>query len=52
MQNSGTNVYNWTTLPDVIESIDLTPVYNDGETKYYQAGTIVEIYEGVYPNEQ
>lgn len=50
MGNSGTNNYNWPTMPSVINALALGNSYHDGETKYFSAGTIVEIWEGVYPN--
>lgn len=49
MTNGGTNVYEWTEVGE-ITSIAIASVYNDGTTKYFQTGTIFEIYEGVYPN--
>lgn len=50
MENNGTNNYNWPTMPSVINALALGNSYHDGETKYFSAGTIVEIWEGVYPN--
>ena len=49
MANEGTNVYEWPEMGE-ITSITVDSHYNDGTTKYFQAGTIFEIYEGVYPN--
>ena len=50
MSNQGVNNFLWSGLPEVIESIELKPYYNDGTTKYFQSGTVVELYEGVHPN--
>lgn len=50
MSNEGVNTFLWSGLPEVIESIELKPYYNDGTTKYFQSGTVVELYEGVHPN--
>ena len=55
MFNGGINSYSWTdfwSAFEKIESVYLTSVYNDGDTKYIQAGAIVEIWEGMYPNVQ
>lgn len=49
MANEGTNAYEWPEMGE-ITSIAVDSNYNDGTTKYFQAGTIFEIYEGVYPN--
>ena len=49
MANEGTSVYEWPEMGE-ITSIAVDSTYNDGTTKYFQAGTIFEIYEGVYPN--
>lgn len=49
MANEGTNVYEWPEMGE-ITSITVDSTYNDGTTKYFQAGTIFEIYEGMYPN--
>lgn len=49
MANEGTNVYEWPEMGE-ITSITVGSPYNDGTTKYFQTGTIFEIYEGVYPN--
>ena len=51
MSNGGINIYG-TGIddPGIIESIYLTSPYNNGTDKYMQEGTIVEIYEGVFPN--
>ena len=49
MSNEGTNVYEWPEMGE-ITSIAVDSPYNDGTTKYFQTGTIFEIYEGVYPN--
>lgn len=49
MANLGINLYEWLD-PGEITSIVIASPYNDGTTKYLQAGTIFEIYEGVYPN--
>ena len=49
MTNEGINVYEWPEMGE-ITSIAVDSIYNDGATKYFQAGTIFEIYEGVYPN--
>lgn len=49
MANDGTNTYEWPEMEE-ITSIAIDSPYNDGTTKYFQAGTIFEIYEGVYPN--
>ena len=49
MANEGTNIYEWPEMGE-ITSIAVDSVYNDGTTKYFQTGTIFEIYEGVYPN--
>lgn len=49
MANEGTNVYEWPEMGE-ITSITVDSHYNDGTTKYFQAGTIFEIYEGMYPN--
>ena len=51
MANEGTNVYEWPEMGE-ITSITVDSRYNDGTTKYFQAGTIFEIYEGMYPNVQ
>ena len=51
MANEGTNVYEWPEMGE-ITSITVDSTYNDGTTKYFQAGTIFEIYEGMYPNVQ
>lgn len=50
MANNGINNYSWSTMPPVINTLALGNAYHDGETKYFSAGTIVEIWEGVYPN--
>ena len=51
MSNSGWNVLTWPNKPDVIESIGFNSGYtNDGETNFFQNGTRIEIFEGVYPN--
>ncbi len=53
MANSGVNSYEWKNFDEPITSIGVTSAgENDGETTYIQAGTIVEIYEGVFPNVQ
>ena len=49
MTNEGINVYKWPEMKE-ITSIAIDSSYNDGTTKYFQAGTIFEIYEGTYPN--
>ena len=49
MENEATNVYEWPEMEE-ITSIAVDSLYNDGTTKYFQAGTIFEIYEGMYPN--
>lgn len=49
MANLGINLYEWFD-PGEITSIVIASPYNDGTTKYFQTGTIFEIYEGVYPN--
>ena len=51
MSNGAINIYG-TGIddPGIIESIYLTSPYNNGTDKYMQEGTIVEIYEGVFPN--
>lgn len=49
MANDGTNIYKWPEMEE-ITSIAIDSPYNDGTTKYFQAGTIFEIYEGMYPN--
>lgn len=49
MTNEGTNVYEWPEMGE-ITSIAVDSYYNDGTTKYFQTGTIFEIYEGTYPN--
>ena len=49
MANQGINVYEWPEMGE-ITSITVDSIYNDGTTKYFQAGTIFEIYEGMYPN--
>lgn len=37
--------------PETIHTVVIEPAYpHDGETKYFQSGTIIEIYEGVFPN--
>lgn len=51
MANEGVNVYEWPEMGE-ITSIAVDSNYNDGTTKYFQAGTIFEIYEGMYPNVQ
>lgn len=51
MANEGANVYEWPEMGE-ITSITVDSPYNDGTTKYFQAGTIFEIYEGMYPNVQ
>ena len=51
MANEGINVYEWPEMGE-ITSIAVDSHYNDGTTKYFQAGTIFEIYEGMYPNVQ
>ena len=51
MANEGANVYEWPEMGE-ITSITVDSTYNDGTTKYFQAGTIFEIYEGMYPNVQ
>ena len=50
MPNNGINNYSWSTMPSVINTLALGNSYHDGETKYFSAGTIVEIWGGVYPN--
>lgn len=49
MTNSAINIYKFS-HGEPIEKLMFTNMYNDGETKYYQAGTIIEIFEGIYPN--
>ena len=50
MVNEGINNYNWPTMSSVINTLAIRSPYNDGEAKYFSAGTIVEIWEGVFPN--
>ena len=51
MANDGRNDIVWPTAPKIIESIEIdSPYRNDGVTKYFQSGTILDIYEGVFPN--
>ena len=50
MKNLGVNTYDFGAAPETINSISIKSPYNDGESKYFQSGTIVEIYEGVFPN--
>lgn len=40
----------WDFVPETIDSIELTSAYNDGTSRYYVSGTVVEVYEGVHPN--
>ena len=49
MTNTSINAYNWPEIGE-ITSISVCSPYNDGTTKYFQTGTIFEIYAGVYPN--
>ena len=49
MSNNGLNIANFS-HGQPIEKLAFKPHYNDGETKYFDAGAIIEIYEGVYPN--
>ena len=49
MSNNGINIGKFS-HGEPIEKLAFKPYYNDGETKYFQAGTILEVYEGVYPN--
>ena len=49
MSNNGINYNEWAEMGE-ITSITVGSPYNDGTTKYFQTGTIFEIYEGVYPN--
>ena len=50
MKNNGTNNYSWSIMPSIINTLAIGNPYHDGETKYFSAGTIVEIWEGVFPN--
>lgn len=51
MANGGRNDIVWPTAPKIIESIEIdSPYRNDGVTNYFQSGTILDIYEGVFPN--
>lgn len=49
--NGGINVFDIVAGQPINNLIVSSPA-NDGTTKFYQAGTIIEVYEGVYPNVQ
>lgn len=50
MANDGINDIVGTNAPEVIESIYISSIYNDGVNYYIKSGAVVEIYEGVFPN--
>ena len=51
LSNNTFGIVGFGKAPETINTVVIEPAYaHDGETKYFQSGTIIEIYEGVLPN--